>query len=487
MGKTRFSTEEKVFFTLVTDAATANPFSDERTEIDYKIAGLFPGVADDERLDRTIAEVGTRIQKLIDSGRGTIDSFSGEDVDLAKNAFAFDVFHQYLERFDALIVGQMADIGSNVKLPFAAKAIASLCQRGIDPREAHRFISLFFQLRRAFFFIDKSLVGRSPCMKSLRQQLWNNIFTSDMNIYHRYLWNRMEDFSTMMLGETGTGKGTAAAAVGRSGYIPFDDKSGRFMEKFPHTFIPLNLSQFSETLIESELFGHRKGAFTGAMDDHTGVFDRCSAHGSIFLDEIGELSEPVQIKLLQVLQERTFSPVGSHEVHRFQGRVIAATNRPIHRLRGQSGLREDFYYRLCSDVIVVPPLRQRIREDPSELDDLLRHTMKRLLGEEAGELVKQVRSRILATVGLDYAWPGNVRELEQCVRRILIGQDYRPESNIRRQDLTDQLKAAIEKGNLDARGLLTAYCRILYQRQKTYESVARTTGLDRRTVKKYID
>ena len=117
----------------------------------------------------------------------------------------------------------------------------------------------------------------------------------------------------MLLGETGTGKGTAAAAIGRSGYIPFDERQGRFAESFMRGFIALNLSQFPETLIESELFGHRKGAFTGAVEAHQGVLARCSPYGAIFLDEIGDVPVPVQIKLLQVLQERTFCPVGSHE------------------------------------------------------------------------------------------------------------------------------------------------------------------------------
>jgi transcriptional regulator with GAF, ATPase, and Fis domain len=107
-------------------------------------------------------------------------------------------------------------------------------------------------------------------------------------------------------------------------------------QSFTRGFVPLNLSQYPETLIESELFGHKKGAFTGAVEAHEGVFSRCSPHGEIFLDEIGDVSTHLQIKLLQVLQERTFSPVGSHEKLRFRGRVIAATNQSLDALRDQS-------------------------------------------------------------------------------------------------------------------------------------------------------
>src|SRR5678815_4546992 len=198
-------------------------------------------------------------------------------------------------------------------------------------------------------------------MKELRRQLWQNVFTHDMRRYERHLWNRMEDFSTMLLGETGTGKGAAAAAIGRSGFIPFDEKHRCFAESFTRSFISLNLSQFPETLIESELFGHCKGAFTGAVEAHEGVFTRCSPHGAIFLDEIGDVSVPIQIKLLQVLQERTFCPVGSHEPLRFRGRVIAATNRSLDSLRKRDLFRQDFFYRLCSDMIEVPPLRLRLQ------------------------------------------------------------------------------------------------------------------------------
>jgi transcriptional regulator with PAS, ATPase and Fis domain len=191
-------------------------------------------------------------------------------------------------------------------------------------------------------------------MADLRLHLWQNVFTGEVRLYERYLWNRMEDFSTLLLGETGTGKGTAAAAIGRSSFIPFDEKQGRFAESFMRGFISMNLSQFPETLIESELFGHRKGAFTGAVEAHQGVLARCSEYGAIFLDEIGDVPVPVQIKLLQVLQERQFCPVGSHEPARFRGRVIAATNRPLDKLREQGLFRDDFFYRLCSDIIHVP-------------------------------------------------------------------------------------------------------------------------------------
>ena len=295
----------------------------------------------------------------------------------------------------------------------------------------------------------------------------------------------MEDFSTMLLGETGTGKGSAAAAIGRSGFIPFDDKKGAFADSFTRSFTALTLSQFPEALIESELFGHRKGAFTGAVEAHEGIFARCSAYGAILLDEIGDASVPIQTKLLDVLQERTFSPVGSHQKLRFRGRIIAATNKPLEQLRKEGQFRDDFFYRLCSDIIAVPSLRQRISEEPAELKDLIAFVIRRLTGESSPEIVEQVHSAILSSPGRDYAWPGNVRELEQAVRRVLLTNHYQGDDRTP-AGLFGKLQTGIASGSLDADSLLSGYCRLLYDRFGTYEEVARRAGLDRRTVKAYI-
>ncbi len=296
----------------------------------------------------------------------------------------------------------------------------------------------------------------------------------------------MEDFSTFILGETGTGKGTVAAAIGRSGYIPFDEKKGYFTESFTSNFISINLSQFPESIIESELFGHKKGAFTGAVESHQGVFSRCKPHGTIFLDEIGEISIPVQIKLLKVIQERTFQVVGGHQNLRFHGRVIAATNKPLDQLRRQGSFRDDFFYRLCSDVISVPSLSKLIKEDPDTLKILLNHTIKQITGSTSPDLFQTILNVLEKELPLNYSWPGNVRELEQAVRRILLTNSYRGDTREIHTDLQSRLHQGIDEGTLSAQKILVTYCTLLYQRCGTYEEVSRKTKLDRRTVKKYV-
>lgn len=478
--------EEREFLTLVRAATFANPFSDERVAIDLKITGLSPDTPHEQRVNTLVQVVHDRVDKLASGRKSTIHPFSGEDRDLMEIAFLFDFFHQFLKPFDKFIPRQMAAGNTPIPVPFADDALRLLENRGFGTARSRRYFELCYQLRRAYFFIYHSLVGRSACMKRLRRDLWNNVFTSDIGIYDAFMWDRMEDFSTLILGDTGTGKGTAAAAIGQSGFIPYDEKKKMFAESFVRTFIPINLSQFSESLIESELFGHKKGAFTGAVEDHQGVFDRCSPHGAIFLDEIGEVSVPLQIKLLQVIQERSFSPVGSHVHKRFQGRVIAATNQPIDKLRRKGRFRDDFFYRLCSDVIEVPPLSQRVQEDPGELDDLLAHTVSRILGNPSAPLANKVKKVIAYRLGKAYPWPGNVRELEQCVRRVLLKGDYKGDKTPAARDLLSRICEGVATEAWDAGDLLASYCKLLHQRHGTYEAVARRTNLDRRTVKKYI-
>jgi transcriptional regulator with PAS, ATPase and Fis domain len=194
----------------------------------------------------------------------------------------------------------------------------------------------------------------------------------------------------------------------------------------------------------------------------------------------------VQIKLLQVLQQRTFSPVGSHEAVRFGGRVIAATNRSLDALRRTRAFRDDFYYRLCSDQITLPPLRQRLRETPSEMEALVRHILQRLGGESWQELCDPVLDGLRNTVPRSYDWPGNVRELEQAVRRILLTGRYEGDTLGRAEERSADLAAEVEAGALTVRELTAAYCKRLYSRHGSYGEVAKRTGLDWRTVKSNI-
>jgi len=204
--------------------------------------------------------------------------------------------------------------------------------------------------------------------------------------------------STILItGESGTGKEMVARAI--HNLSPRADKP----------FMPVNCGAFTETLLESELFGYVRGAFTGATANRKGLFEAAD-RGTIFLDEIGEMSPTMQVKLLRVLQERKVRPVGAHEESSIDTRVIAATNRDLAQMVKQGSFREDLFYRISVIPIELPPLRER-RED---IPELVEHFVQKFC-QQTG---RQVGITERATELLErYSWPGNVRELEHTIER----------------------------------------------------------------------
>jgi len=479
---------EREFFAALADVVFGNPFSPERDRLIVRLApGAKPPKPGDPTIDREALArvVAPKLAPFMRDGALALQVLNTEDRRLLEPAILYVGYHRCVPQLDALIERQVSRDSDPPLVPDGDELIADLVRCGIAPETAPRNFALYYQLRRAFHFIHRSLAGDCESMRRFREALWNNVFTHDMRGFHSALWNRMEDFSTLLLGETGTGKGQAAAAIGRSAFIPYLPEQRRFAANFTETFMAINLSQFSEHLIESELFGHRKGAFSGAIDHHQGVFERCDPHGALFLDEIGEVSIPAQIKLLQVLQERTYTPVGGREKKRFSGRVIAATNQPLGELRRQGKFRDDFFYRLCSDVIELPTLRQRIAESPKELEQLIELLVARIAGREAPELVASVLESLQKGLPRGYAWPGNVRELEQAVRRILLTGRYAADLP-RAGEAGPSLETMMAEGRLSADEMLARYCAMLYRRLGSYAAVAERTGLDPRTSRKYI-
>ncbi|MFQ5691016.1 MAG: sigma-54-dependent transcriptional regulator [Gemmatimonadota bacterium] len=207
--------------------------------------------------------------------------------------------------------------------------------------------------------------------------------------------------TVVIRGESGTGKELVAREI----------HAGSPYASEP--FVPVNCTALPATLLESELFGHVRGAFTGATADRGGRF-ALAGRGTIFLDEIGDTAAEFQAKLLRVLQEHEFYPVGADRPERSEARVIAATHRNLEEMVADGGFREDLYYRLRVVEIVVPPLRERMGDVPSLAEHLLRKA-----GEASGR-----EGLVLAPEAVDalmsHSWPGNVRELENCLTRALV-------------------------------------------------------------------
>jgi transcriptional regulator with PAS, ATPase and Fis domain len=316
--------------------------------------------------------------------------------------------------------------------------------------------------------------------------VWQSIFTHDMQRYRRTLYTRLGDFTTLIRGPSGTGKELVAQAIGLARYVPFDARSQTFTEDFVGSFYAINLSALPATLIESELFGHRRGAFTGALQDRRGWLEVCPSLGTVFLDEIGELDAAIQVKLLRVLQSRTFQALGDTTERQFRGKLIAATNRDLAKAMQDGHFRQDFYYRLCSDMIVTPSLGEQLQESPEVLRELLVFIARRVVGDETETLASEVETWIVQNLGRDYEWPGNIRELEQCVRNVLVRKEYHP-PRLPVASPRHELSRALTDGTLTADELLRRYCTQVYAQTGSYEETARRLQLDRRTVKSKVD
>jgi len=230
------------------------------------------------------------------------------------------------------------------------------------------------------------IIARSPKMKSLLDTL-AMVAPSDATV--------------LIMGESGTGKEVVANAIHHN-----SPRAGQ-------PFIKVSCAALPEMLLESELFGHKKGAFTGAVYRREGRF-QLAHRGTLFLDEVGEMSRATQMKLLRVLQEKEFEPVGSAQTIKVDIRVIAATNRDLEKDVKDGRFREDLYYRLNVVPLVLPPLRDR-KEDISPLTD---HFLA-LYGEKNRKSLKGISGKALDLL-VRYDWPGNIRELENCIERAMI-------------------------------------------------------------------
>lgn len=235
-------------------------------------------------------------------------------------------------------------------------------------------------------FRPENIIGNSGAMRDVYRQI-HQVADSDTTVLIR--------------GESGTGKELAAHAIHFS-----SSRSGG-------PFLKINCAALNENLLESELFGHEKGAFTGAVQTRKGRLEEAN-DGTIFLDEIGDFSPSVQIKLLRVLQEKEFERVGSNRTLKTNARIITATNRDLEKSVDQGTFRQDLYYRINVFPIFLPPLRKR-RDDILLLANFFIEQYSKKMGKEVRRISTPAINMMLA-----YQWPGNVRELENCIERAVL-------------------------------------------------------------------
>lgn len=311
-----------------------------------------------ETLRRT-REIAGEIPVVIMTAQGTMDT--------AIKAMQLGAFDYILKPLDITQVRAVAK-----KALEAAGALSLITYEEVGSQYSDRF----------------TLVGQSGRMQDVYKLIGS--ISSTPNV-----------MPVLVLGESGTGKELVARAIHHHG------------ENRSEPFTPINVTALPETLLESELFGHEKGAFTGATDRKLGKFEMARA-GTIFLDEIGDLPAPLQMKLLRVLQEREFERLGGHDLIPVRARFVAATNQDLHQAIEQGKFREDLFYRLNVATISLPPLREHKEDIP-----LL---VRCFVAKYNFQLKKSVR--VIAREALDalesYSYPGNVRELENLVERAVM-------------------------------------------------------------------
>jgi two-component system response regulator AtoC len=257
--------------------------------------------------------------------------------------------------------------------------------RAVESRDLSRRLGGLVETLAADFQID-NIVGRSAGMREVFKTI-GRVSTSRATV--------------LVTGESGTGKELVARAIHFSG------------ESRDQPFVAVNCTAFARELLESELFGHVRGAFTGATSDKLGRFE-IAGGGTLFLDEVGELPLDLQVKLLRVVQERTFERVGDARPVSLRARIITATHRDLAQMVREGTFREDLYYRLRVVELPLPPLRERREDIPALIDHLLAKVTR--------ELHKKIRyvSREALDLMVAYPWPGNVRELENALTRAVV-------------------------------------------------------------------
>ena len=492
--------------------ANCNPFSPERFSIEKQILGRRSEPMDSiawNRNEKAAAEERPNVIKLKAMARECVDAVCKASTE-ANHEFPDSLRNEYWDTVMYLLlyehitpVSAKQFIGKSKKDRDATKRAWEGFRNDfqlmlnvnlgfqLNEKSAGHFFACLAQVHRAFFHIFDFILGESLPIAELRGRVWESIFTCDLRRYHLSMYANMRDFSTLITGPSGTGKELVARAIGHSQYIPFDTKECLFQFDEDAQFLPLNLSALSPTLIESELFGHHQGAFTGAVANRIGWLETCSENGAVFLDEIGELELSLQVKLLRVIQERKYSRIGEVKLRPFRGKIIAATNREITSEIAAGRFREDFYFRLCTDRIRTPSLREQLDHRPEDLLWLVSSVIARQTQTSPQiDLAEETTQWIEQNLGEDYPWLGNIRELEQCVNSFLIRRSYTPVLSSGTRSTSQQMPQwldGFETDQFTADQLVSRYCTALYSEHRSYERVAKIVGLDRRTVKAKIN
>ncbi|HJL02146.1 MAG TPA: sigma 54-interacting transcriptional regulator [Polyangiaceae bacterium LLY-WYZ-15_(1-7)] len=337
------------------------------------------------------------------------------------------------------------------------------------PRERSAYLRICRAAGRGFAALD-GLVGSSEAMAEVRRGTWAACFGDSLH-GALVLEKVIVDHDVLVLGETGTGKEAVAQAIQEA--LPGGADGG------PAPRAALNAGAVPETLIESELFGHVKGAFTGATTERKGRI-RSAKGGCFFLDEVGDIPETTQVKLLRVMETNVVQPLGADQGFVADVRYVAATHKDLDAMVEAGAFRRDLFQRLAGHVITLPPLRDRRADIP----ELGRWFVRRYMSPESAPAVwERVESWLARAATRLYAWPGNVRELQNLLRSVMLG--FEPEIDEAPPPPSPELPSQFVECTATLRELDEWYlARVLRQVENNYAAAARILGVDRATIRR---
>ena len=386
-------------------------------------------------VDDEVAFRGVIAERLADNGYRVEQAGTGEEAVARLSEFAFDIlltdlrlpgvdgrqvldeaFSRYPDIIAVVITGfgtvreavEVTQLGAEgfITKPFQFEELLHALRAAVEKRRLRAENAYLREQLRGRFHLG-GIIGQAPPVVQMLERIQTVAATSS---------------TVLITGETGTGKELAARAL--------HDASPRRLQRF----MAINCSAIPETLLETELFGHVKGAFTGAVANRQGRIEQAN-HGTLFLDEVGTMSLPLQVKLLRVLQSREFERVGESQTVKVDVRVIAATNSDLKQMVSAGTFREDLYYRLNVIPLHVPALRDR----PSDVPLLAQHFLDRLSQESPARgrvtIAQDAQQALMA-----YRWPGNVRQLENVIERAFALSPGRAQLEL--SDLSEEVRAA---------------------------------------------
>ena len=341
------------------------------------------------------------------------------------------------------------------------------------PRRFEEYLRIAVAAGRCHAALVK-LAGDSESLSTVRQRTWAACF-GDSLIHALELERVIRDHDVLIFGETGTGKELVARAIQAA--TPGSKKGGSAPSA------SLNAAAIPDTLVESELFGHVKGAFTGATETRVGRI-RSANGGSLFLDEVGDLPITTQVKLLRVIETNEVFPLGTEGSHRVDVRYVAATHKNLESLAEKGSFRRDLFERLAGNIITVPPLRER----PDDVQAIGERFIATYLSTGiAQRQADAVRKWLGSSAALSHDWPGNVRELHNALRNLLLGLP----PGIRQGGPThspDETPAGIRKGVATMRQVEDWYMRKVFAASgSNYAGAAKRLAIDRSTVKRRLE